>query len=180
MNTRNEGERPRRWLIAIFISTFLFNVNGAHAEDLEIRNAQNDVKPVIEKRIDDIKETEKCIQRNAEEERREKERQERIKRAKMKRLAEARKWESLGQCRITYYCPSCNDPAGSYQSSSGVTLYEGCVACNWLSIGTKIKIHGVEYTVMDTCGTDAIDIFIDTGGCQCSGNYYTEVKIRKE
>ena len=180
MNTRNEGERPRRWLIAIFISLFLFNVTGAHAEDLEVKKFQNDVKPVLEKRVDDIKETEKCIQRAAKE----KEKQERLKRAKMKRLAEQKKeasmWKSLGQCRITYYCPGCNDPAGSYQSSSGVTLYEGCVACNWLSIGTKIKIHGVEYTVMDTCGTDAIDIFVDTGGCQCSGNYYTEVKIRKE
>jgi len=91
-------------------------------------------------------------------------------------------WESLGDCRITCYCPCCNDPAGSYQSSSGTTLYEGCVACSWLPIGTVLKINGTEYTVTDTCGTDAIDIFKDTSYCCCDENYYTEVfiKYRKE
>ena len=86
-------------------------------------------------------------------------------------------WESIGSCRITTYCAGCNDPAGSYQSSSGVTLYEGCVACNWLPIGTRLRIDGCEYVVMDTCGTDAIDIFVDTSYCVCSSNYYTEVFI---
>lgn len=176
MNTRNEGEKPRRWLIAIFISLFLFNVTGAHAEDLEVKKVQNDVKPVLEKRVDDIKETKKCIQRA----KKEKERLKRIKRAKMKRLREERKWKSIGECRITEYCPSCNDPAGSYQSSSGTYLYEGCVACNWLSNGTKIRINGCEYVVVDTCGTDAIDIFRDTSCCCCDGNYYAEVEIKMD
>lgn len=88
-------------------------------------------------------------------------------------------WESLGYCRITEYCPQCNDPVGTYQSSSGATLCDGYVACNWLSNGTKIKIDGVEYVVMDTCGTDAIDIFNDTEVCQCARNEYQEVQIWK-
>lgn len=88
-------------------------------------------------------------------------------------------WESLGDCRITCYCPSCNDPAGSYQSSSGTTLYEGCVACSWLPIGTVLKINGTEYTVVDTCGTEAIDVFKDTSYCCCNENYYTEVFIKQ-
>lgn len=86
-------------------------------------------------------------------------------------------WTSLGSCRITTYCAGCNDPAGSYQSSSGAMLYEGCVACNWLPIGTRLRIDGCEYVVMDTCGTDAIDIFVDTGYCMCNANYYTEVYV---
>ena len=88
-------------------------------------------------------------------------------------------WESLGDCRITYYCPVCNDPGYSYASSSGTTLYEGCVACSWLPLGSKIRINGDEYTVVDRCGTDAIDVFVDTGECCCSqyGTYYAEVEV---
>lgn len=168
MNTRNTDDRPRRWFIVIFISLFLFNINGAHAEDLKIREYQNDVKPVMVGRIDDMKETEKCIQRKTKEE----ERKRKLERSKSK-------WESLGDCRITYYCPCCNDPTG-YGSSSGETLQEGYVACSWLSNGTKIKINGTEYTVMDCCGTEAIDIFVDTDACYCNDNYYTEVKILRE
>jgi len=98
--------------------------------------------------------------------------------ARQKKIAEYEAhWGSLGKCRITTYCPWCNDPVGSYQSSSGVRLYEGCVACNWLPIGTKLRINGVEYTVLDTCGTDAIDIFVDTDSCHCHTNYYTNVEI---
>lgn len=86
------------------------------------------------------------------------------------------KWVSLGHCRVTTYCPSCNDPAG-YQSSSGRILEEGMVACNWLENGTKLRIKGKVYTVMDYCGTDAIDIFIDTDICYCNTNCYVEVEI---
>lgn len=93
---------------------------------------------------------------------------------------ESADWESVGNCRITHYCPVCNDPSGSYQSSSGKTLREGYVACNWLENGTEIKINDKEYVVMDTCGTEAIDVFQDTGDeCCCTANYYAEVKIKK-
>lgn len=88
-------------------------------------------------------------------------------------------WKSIGMCRITTYCPWCNDPPGTYESSSGSQLYEGCAACNWLAIGTKIRINGNEYTVVDICGTDAIDIFVDTSSCCCHTNYYTNVEIYK-
>lgn len=94
---------------------------------------------------------------------------------------EESKWKSIGDCRITYYCPVCNDPGYSYNSSSGVTLYEGCVACSWLPLGSKIRINGDEYTVVDRCGTDAIDIFVDTDSCYCSqyGTYYAEVEVMR-
>lgn len=89
-------------------------------------------------------------------------------------------WESLGKCRITNYCPGCNDPANSYESSSGKELKNGMVACNWLPIGTELKINGEKYIVADTCGTEAIDIFIDTDECWCTENYYAKVERRVE
>lgn len=94
-----------------------------------------------------------------------------------KQIPKKPRWEILGTCRITEYCRGCNDPAGSYQSSSGVTLYSGCAACSWLPIGTKIRIHGYVYTIVDICGTNAIDLFTDTAYCQCDRNEYTEVEI---
>lgn len=91
-------------------------------------------------------------------------------------LKEVSHWKSLGYVRCTEYCPSCNSPSG-YTSSSGVSLYEGCVACSWLDVGTKIRIDGIEYTVVDICGTDAIDIFVDSSGCYCNMNTYKKVEI---
>ncbi|MEA4922204.1 MAG: hypothetical protein VB031_02415 [Eubacteriaceae bacterium] len=90
---------------------------------------------------------------------------------------EEEKWDET-EARITEYCPSCNDPAG-YQSSSGKYLEDGDCACSWLPEGTQVNINGNVYTVVDTCGTDAIDIFRDTDICQCDANYYTIVKIRR-
>lgn len=81
---------------------------------------------------------------------------------------------NMGECRITEYCPQCNDGSG-YESSSGIMLKDGCCACNWLPIGTKINIEGETFTVVDTCGTDAIDIFIDTDECICNMNEYRKV-----
>ena len=89
------------------------------------------------------------------------------------------RYEDLGYCRITTYCPSCNDGAG-HESSSGIYLEAGRhVACRWLPNGTVINIEGDEYTVVDTCGTDAIDIFVDTDYCHCSLNEYKRVYIVK-
>lgn len=107
------------------------------------------------------------------------EKKEKKKKARLKKKRYESQWESIGSCRITTYCPGCNDPAGSYQSSSGATLYEGCVACSWLPIGTVLRINGNEYVVMDRCGTDAIDIFLDTSYCTCNQNYYTNVEVKK-
>lgn len=88
-------------------------------------------------------------------------------------------WKSIGDCRITEYCPCCNDPAG-YESSSGKTLENGDAACSWLPIGTRIRVYGREYTIVDICGTDAIDLFIDSDECWCNRNEYQTVKIKEE
>lgn len=85
-------------------------------------------------------------------------------------------WKQLGKVRITTYCPECNCPQG-YQSSSGKTLKYGHAACNWLPIGTIIDIEGDSFEITDTCGTDAIDIFVDTDYCKCNINEYKNVSI---
>ena len=90
-------------------------------------------------------------------------------------------WKDVGECRITSYCPYCNDGSG-YESSSGVELKYGHAACNWLPIGTKISIEGEIFTIVDTCGTDAIDIFIDhdDGWCGCRLNEYRKVAVNEK
>ena len=87
-------------------------------------------------------------------------------------------YEYIGECRITEYCPQCNDGSG-HESSSGVYLEYGHAACNWLPIGTIVNIEGDEFVVVDTCGTDAIDIFVDTDECHCNLNEYKRVAIKK-
>lgn len=88
-------------------------------------------------------------------------------------------WRFLGECRVTSYCPICNDGAG-HESSSGTELQYGHAACNWLPIGTKVSIEGEIFTIVDTCGTDAIDIFIDhdEGSCGCNLNEYRKVAVK--
>lgn len=80
--------------------------------------------------------------------------------------------------RVTEYCPACNSPAG-HGSASGKHLTEGDCACGWLPMGTVIEIDGETYTVVDVCGTDAIDIFVDddSGVCVCDMNEYKEAVI---
>lgn len=88
-------------------------------------------------------------------------------------------YQSIGEQRITSYCPACNDGQG-YESTSGKELRYGYVACNWLPNGTKLSIEGEIYEVQDTCGTEAIDIFIDTDQCYCNLNEYRKVVIINE
>lgn len=91
----------------------------------------------------------------------------------------APQYEDLGECRITTYCPSCNDGAG-HESSSGVYLKYGHAACNWLPNGTIIDIEGERFEIVDTCGVDdTIDIFIDdnSGECHCNTLAYKEVYL---
>lgn len=92
----------------------------------------------------------------------------------------APQYEYIGECRITEYCPVCNDGAG-HESASGVYLEYGHCACSWLPYGTVIEIEGEPFTVVDTCGTDAIDIFNDdmSGVCRCDLNEYRRVAIRR-
>ena len=89
------------------------------------------------------------------------------------------RWESIGACRVTEYCPVCNDPEG-YESASGKELATGDAACSWLPMGTEIRIGDREYTIVDVCGTDAIDLFIDSDECWCDRNEYVEVYVKKE
>lgn len=88
-------------------------------------------------------------------------------------------WKYLGKCRITSYCPICNDGSG-HESSSGTELQYGHAACNWLPIGTKISIEGEIFEIVDICGTNAIDIFVDhdDGYCGCNINEYKKVSIK--
>lgn len=88
-------------------------------------------------------------------------------------------WESIGECRITEYCPSCND-GGGHDSTSGKYLRAGHAACSWLPNGTIISIEGEEFEIVDTCGTDAIDIFRDSDSCKCNLNEYRKVSIKRK
>lgn len=90
-------------------------------------------------------------------------------------------WIDLGPHRITTYCPACNEPQG-HGSASGKYLETGDAACGWLPIGSVICIEGEEFTIVDVCGTDAIDIFVDddSGICHCDLNEYRNVTLRKE
>ena len=82
----------------------------------------------------------------------------------------------IGECRITTYCPSCNDGTG-HESSSGTYLEYGHAACGWLPIGTVIDIEGERFEVVDICGTDAIDLYVETDECRCNLNEFRRVSI---
>lgn len=86
----------------------------------------------------------------------------------------------IGEHRITEYCATCNDGAG-HESASGKYLEYGDAACNWLPFGTVIDIEGDEFVIVDTCGTDAIDLYVEDGvnGCNCSLNEYKRVAIKR-
>ena len=98
---------------------------------------------------------------------------------KKKHAKKKTKWKYIGVCRVTHYCPQCNDPVGSYKSASGKTLRSGMVACSWLPMGTVLSIEGEQFVVTDICGTEAIDIFIDSSVCYCSENSYKKIFIKK-
>lgn len=86
-------------------------------------------------------------------------------------------WEPVGECRVTEYCQFCNSPQG-HGSASGAYLEYGHVACGWLPIGATIRIDGEIFTVVDVCGTDAIDIFVPSEDyCQCDMNEYKYVEV---
>lgn len=95
--------------------------------------------------------------------------------------AELQEWESIGECRVSTFCPVCNDGAG-HESSSGAYLTTGHAACNFLPIGTKVNVEGEEYEIVDICGIDnTIDIFVDddSGVCHCNRLEYKNVSVKK-
>ena len=80
--------------------------------------------------------------------------------------------------RYTHYCAcaTCNG-SGSGTTTSGKKIYNGMadphyIACNWLPMGSVIKVNGVNYTVVDRGGsglsrTGRIDIFTPQGHSAC-------------
>lgn len=80
--------------------------------------------------------------------------------------------------RATHYCAcaTCNG-SNSGNTASGMKIYNGManpyiVACNWLPLGTKIKVNGVLYTVADRGGSGfnyvgRVDIFTPGGHAEC-------------
>lgn len=77
--------------------------------------------------------------------------------------------ESLGDFRITYYCP-CEKCCGEYANgitASGAPCVEGVTcACDCLPIGTRVNVDGAIYTVEDRFGSfdgsHRIDIYVDS------------------
>lgn len=77
--------------------------------------------------------------------------------------------ESLGDFRITYYCP-CEKCCGAYANgitASGAPCVEGVTcACDCLPIGTRVNVDGAIYTVQDRFGSfdgsHRIDIYVDS------------------
>lgn len=80
--------------------------------------------------------------------------------------------------KATHYCACavCNG-SSSGGTASGMHIYNGMpnpyiVACNWLPLGTKIKVNGVMYTVADRGGSGfnnvgRVDIFTPGGHAEC-------------
>ena len=78
-------------------------------------------------------------------------------------------------CEITHYIPT-----GSLTSSGTVPQAGRTVACNFLPLGTKVRINGHIYIVEDTGGMEGlvIDVFVDTYGEAVQlGRYITEVEV---
>lgn len=85
--------------------------------------------------------------------------------------------ESLGEYRITEYCPACNDPCG-HESASGEHLEEGHVAMNDVPLGTEIELDGKRYTVVDRCGIEnTVDVFVESNECNCMRLERKEIRI---
>lgn len=91
--------------------------------------------------------------------------------------------ESLGDFRITYYCP-CEKCCGAYANgitASGAPCQEGVTcACDVLPIGTRVNVDGAIYTVQDRFGSfdgsHRIDIYVDSHERALAlGTYETDV-----
>ena len=63
--------------------------------------------------------------------------------------------------------------------ANGEVAHVGAVACNFLPMGTQIRINGNIYTVKDRCGADdCIDIYMDSyEECINWGRRTVEVEI---
>lgn len=79
--------------------------------------------------------------------------------------------------RYTHYCACSSCGSGSGVTASGKKVYNGManpyyVACNWLPMGSVIRVDGKNYTVVDRGGSGLstvgrIDIFTPEGHAAC-------------
>lgn len=79
--------------------------------------------------------------------------------------------------RYTHYCACASCGSGSGVTASGKKVYNGManpyyVACNWLPMGSVIRVDGTNYTVVDRGGSGLstvgrIDIFTPEGHAAC-------------
>lgn len=79
--------------------------------------------------------------------------------------------------RYTHYCACASCGSGSGITASGKKVYNGManpyyVACNWLPMGSVIRVDGKNYTVVDRGGSGLstvgrIDIFTPEGHAAC-------------
>lgn len=79
--------------------------------------------------------------------------------------------------RYTHYCACASCGSGSGVTASGKKVYNGManpyyVACNWLPMGSVIRVDGKNYTVVDRGGSGLstvgrIDIFTPEGHAAC-------------
>lgn len=79
--------------------------------------------------------------------------------------------------RYTHYCACGKCGSGSGVTASGKKVYNGMenpyyVACNWLPMGSVIRVNGTNYTVVDRGGSSLsnvgrIDIFTPEGHSAC-------------
>ena len=96
-------------------------------------------------------------------------------------------WESIGEFKLTFYCPcyQCSEGWG-YQTSSGNTAQEGWTVAadpRVLKEGTMVMINGHEYRVEDIGGGvrgNHIDIFMESHTeCLQNGIQYAEAVVRE-
>lgn len=170
--------------IGIVLAVVIFTVSGklkeersaVKAAEIRVKRARPEDYDFLH-RVKSAKENEKknldLLRKEKEKEKERKRRLAKLRIAKRKR----RGWTSIGRKRITYYCPSCNSPRGTHRSAMGVRLREGHVAFNGARLGAKIKIGKKIYTVVDRCGTNAVDIFKDTMDCHCHSSSYENVQV---
>ena len=97
-------------------------------------------------------------------------------------------WESLGEFRLTFYCPcyQCSEGWG-HQTSSGAYATEGrtiAVDPRVIPYGTKVRIGDHVFVAEDRGGSikgKRIDIFMEShAACRKAGVQYSEIFIKKE
>ena len=81
-------------------------------------------------------------------------------------------------CETSAYTVGDDLTPSSVTASGTIPVAGRTVACSWLPIGTRVLIDGNVYIVEDVCGTDAIDIYMDSyDECMSWGRRTVEVEI---